>query len=105
MCATEGAAKDTSASFDMWESVRHTTTQEQIRGAARYFSSWFWRSKNKREKREGCNYHCERRKIVTNRHLFLAKEEFVFLYFAFSFENNLYCVIMIFGCIEVFGSE
>jgi hypothetical protein len=54
-----------------------------------------------REKKKGC--HCIREKeIETNRHRIPAKEEeFVFLSFVLSFENNLYCVIVRFGCIGV----
>jgi hypothetical protein len=47
------------------------------------FSSWFWRSQNKRQKK-GC--YCRREKNKeTKRHLVLAKEEFVFLSFVFPF--------------------
>jgi hypothetical protein len=56
-----------------------------------------------REKKKGC--YCGREKeIETNRHRIPAKEEeFVFLSFVFSFKNNLYCMIVRFGCIGVLG--
>jgi hypothetical protein len=54
-------------------------------------------------KKKGC--YCGREKeIETNRHRIPAKEEdFVFVSFVISFENNLYCVIMRFWYIRILG--
>jgi hypothetical protein len=69
------------------------------------FSSWFWRSQNKREKEKGVMVI--KRKIETNRHLFplSSKRRVCIFVFCILLVNNLYYVIVRFGCIEALGSE
>jgi hypothetical protein len=93
--------------MNICEHLRVEKKREFERGGTRaaiVFSSWcFWRSQKQVIRKKKC---CRVREENRDKLPFIpAKEEFVYLFFVFYFENNLSYVIVRFECIRALESE